>query len=128
MEPIVVVVHIVLSLAIIGLILIQQGRGADAGASFGGGASQTVFGSKGSGGFLTRATALLVTAFFITSLALAIFARQQADGVSEKGIPSLDIIEQSMLDNSASGMEEYVPSSEAPSTGAQEETDIPVVD
>lgn len=126
MEPIIVVVHILLSLAIIGLILIQQGKGADAGASFGGGASQTVFGSKGTGSFLTRSTAVLVTAFFITSLTLAVFARQQADGISEKGIPSVDVIEQSMLDNSTSNVEEYAPSKEVPA--AQEESDIPVVE
>lgn len=123
MEPIIVVVHILLSLAIVGLILIQQGKGADAGASFGGGASQTLFGSKGSGSFLTRSTAVLVAAFFVSSLTLAVFARQQANSISEKGIPSLDVIEQSMLDNSVESVENY-----APSTGAQEETDIPVVD
>lgn len=127
MEPIVVVVHIILSIAIIGLILIQQGRGADAGASFGGGASQTVFGSKGSGSFLTRSTAFLVTLFFITSLTLAVFARQHADGLSEKGIPSLDIIQQSVLDNDAPSMEEYAPSAE-PQVKAVENTDIPVVE
>lgn len=122
MEPIVVIVHIVLSLAIIGLILIQQGKGADAGASFGGGASQTVFGSKGTGSFLTRSTAILVTAFFITSLTLAVFARQQADNVSDLGIPSIDAIEQSVLDNDTPSVEEYAPSA------IQEDSDIPVVE
>lgn len=126
MEPIVVVVHIVLSFAIIGLILIQQGRGADSGASFGGGASQTVFGSKGTSGFLTRSTAILVTAFFITSLTLAVFARQQADGISDAGIPSVDVIEQSLLDNDTPSVEEYAPSNEVPAI--QEDSDIPVIE
>ncbi|MEY8205976.1 MAG: preprotein translocase subunit SecG, partial [Bermanella sp.] len=56
MENLIVIVHIVIAVGIIALVLIQQGKGAEAGASFGGGASQTVFGSAGSGNFLTRAT------------------------------------------------------------------------
>ncbi|MDA9129844.1 preprotein translocase subunit SecG, partial [Gammaproteobacteria bacterium] len=56
MESIIVIVHIVVAVAIVGLVLLQQGKGADAGASFGSGASQTVFGSSGSGNFLVRAT------------------------------------------------------------------------
>ena len=71
MESIIVTVHIVLAVIIIGLILIQQGKGAEAGASFGGGASQTVFGSQGSTSFLTRSTAVLVTAFFVTKIGRA---------------------------------------------------------
>ena len=58
-ETLVVVVHVVIAVALVGLVLIQQGKGADAGAAFGGGASQTVFGSQGSGSFLTRMTTLL---------------------------------------------------------------------
>jgi len=68
---IVLSVHVVVAALMIGLILIQHGKGADAGAAFGSGASGTVFGSKGSGSFLTRSTAMLATAFFITSLSLA---------------------------------------------------------
>ncbi len=68
---IVLSVHVIVAALMIGLILIQHGKGADAGAAFGSGASGTVFGSKGSGSFLTRSTAMLATAFFITSLALA---------------------------------------------------------
>ena len=77
MESIVITVHIVLAVVIVGLILIQQGKGAEAGASFGGGASQTVFGSQGTTSFLTRSTAILVTAFFVTSLTLAMYARDR---------------------------------------------------
>ena len=77
------VVHILSALALIGLILIQHGKGADAGASFGGGASQTVFGSAGSGNFLTRATAVLAAVFMVTSLGLAWMARQGAVGMDE---------------------------------------------
>ncbi len=64
-------VHIVLSLLLIGIILIQQGKGATAGAAFGSGASGTVFGARGSASFLTRATAVLATLFLANSLLLA---------------------------------------------------------
>jgi preprotein translocase subunit SecG len=74
MEQIVLIVHLLLALAIIGLILLQQGKGADMGASFGAGASQTLFGSDGSGNVLTRATAWLSALFFATSFGLAMIA------------------------------------------------------
>jgi len=74
MEQIVLIVHLLLALAIIGLIMLQQGKGADMGASFGAGASQTLLGSTGSANVLTRATAWLVAAFFATSFGLAIIA------------------------------------------------------
>lgn len=65
------IVQILVALGIIGLVLIQHGKGADAGAAFGGGASGTVFGSKGSGNFLTRLTGILAAVFFANSLMLA---------------------------------------------------------
>lgn len=68
METLVVVVHVIVAIAIVGLVLLQQGKGADAGAAFGSGASQTVFGSAGTGNFLTRSTSVAATIFFITSL------------------------------------------------------------
>lgn len=74
MQTILTVVQLVLSLGLIGLVLIQHGRGADAGAAFGSGASATVFGARGSGSFLSRATAVLATLFFLTSMALAYYA------------------------------------------------------
>ncbi|MDP5254047.1 MULTISPECIES: preprotein translocase subunit SecG [unclassified Vibrio] len=64
------VIYLLAALAVIGLVLIQQGKGADMGASFGSGASNSVFGSGGSGNFLTRMTAIFATAFFIISLVL----------------------------------------------------------
>ncbi|MFT5986660.1 MAG: preprotein translocase subunit SecG [Marinobacter psychrophilus] len=87
METLIVVLHVVIAVALVGLVLIQQGKGADAGAAFGGGASQTVFGSQGSGSFLTRFTAFLAIAFFVTSFSLAIFAKQRAEVAGEVGIP-----------------------------------------
>jgi preprotein translocase subunit SecG len=87
MEQIILIAHLLIALAIIGLIMLQQGKGAEMGASFGSGASQTLFGSDGSTNMLTRGTALLATAFFATSFALAIVARDQAAVTDELNIP-----------------------------------------
>jgi len=94
METIVLAIHVVLAAAVIALVLLQQGKGAEAGAAFGGGASQTVFGSQGSGSFLGRLTAIVATGIFITSFVLAYYAKQQAISVGDAGIPSAELIEQ----------------------------------
>jgi preprotein translocase subunit SecG len=73
---VVLVIHVMIAIALIGLILIQHGKGADAGAAFGSGASATVFGSQGSASFLTRTTGILAAGFFVTSLSLAYVIRQ----------------------------------------------------
>lgn len=78
MDTVILAVHVVLAIVLIALVMIQQGKGAEAGASFGGGASQTVFGSTGSTSFLGRLTAIIAALFFATSLALAFYASQQA--------------------------------------------------
>jgi preprotein translocase subunit SecG len=78
MEQLILIVHVLAALGIIGLILLQQGKGADMGASFGAGASQTLFGSGGGGNVLTRGTAMLATLFFATSFGLAIVAKDKA--------------------------------------------------
>lgn len=75
MQQIILIVHIILAVLMIGLILVQQGKGADAGASMGGGAG-TVFGGSGSGNFLSRMTAIFTTLFFITSISLAVLAKK----------------------------------------------------
>ncbi|HSN72199.1 MAG TPA: preprotein translocase subunit SecG [Steroidobacteraceae bacterium] len=77
-----VVIHVLLAAGIIGLVLLQRGRGADAGAGFGAGASGTVFGARGSASFLSRMTATLATLFFVTSLALAYLGSQRSAPVS----------------------------------------------
>jgi len=77
-ETLVLVVHIVIAVLMTGLILVQQGKGADAGATFGGGGAATVFGAAGSANFLTRSTAILTAIFFLTSLGLAVIAKRQA--------------------------------------------------
>ena len=81
------VVHIMVALGIVGLVLIQHGKGADAGAAFGagasgGGASGSVFGAQGSGNFLSRSTAILATIFFLTSLSLAYLAQSNKEPTS----------------------------------------------
>ena len=78
MHTILVVFHLFLSIGLIGLILIQHGKGAEAGAAFGSGAFSTVFGARGSANFLSRTTGVLAALFFITSLALAWMAMNTA--------------------------------------------------
>lgn len=78
METLVLVIHILVALGMTGLILVQQGKGADAGATFGGGGAATVFGAAGSANFLTRSTAVLTAIFFLTSLGLAVIAKRQS--------------------------------------------------
>jgi len=73
METLLLVVHVIAALGIIGLVLLQHGKGADMGAAFGGGASGSVFGATGSANFLSRATAILATVFFLTSMGLTWF-------------------------------------------------------
>ena len=74
----VLVVHTLIALGIIALVLLQRGKGADAGAAFGAGASGTVFGAQGSTNFFSRTTAILATAFFATSLTLAYMSSQRS--------------------------------------------------
>ena len=70
MYQLILLIHVMAAIFIIALVLVQQGKGATVGAAFGSGASQTIFGSRGSGSFLFRITISLVAVFFITSIAL----------------------------------------------------------
>jgi len=79
MQTILVVFHLFLAMGLIGLVLMQHGKGADAGAAFGAGASGSVFGASGAANFLSRATAVIATLFFVTSLTLAWYAMQVTD-------------------------------------------------
>jgi len=90
MHTILLVVHILVSASLIGLVLIQRGKGAEVGAAFGSGASNTVFGSRGSASFLTRATAVLATLFFIISLSLAFTASHKTEvkSATELAVPA----------------------------------------
>ncbi|WP_422911838.1 preprotein translocase subunit SecG [Pseudomonas sp. MAC6] len=93
LETVIVVLHLLGAIGVVALVLLQQGKGADAGASFGSGASATVFGSQGSSTFLSRVTAILATAFFMTSLGLAFFAKDKADGMAQVGLPDPAVLE-----------------------------------
>jgi preprotein translocase subunit SecG len=77
LQSIVLSAHVFIALAIISLVLLQRGKGAEAGTGFGSGASGTVFGARGSANFLSRATGVLATLFFVTSLALAYLSTQR---------------------------------------------------
>jgi preprotein translocase subunit SecG len=74
MYQLIIIVHVLLGLGVIGLILMQQGKGADAGAAFAGGGSGSVFGAQGAASFLSRTTAILAALFFTTSLGLAVLS------------------------------------------------------
>lgn len=113
MEQIILVFHFLIAVGLIGLILLQQGKGAEAGASFGSGASQTMFGSSGSWNFFSKMTAVLATVFFATSISLALVAKNRSavdeallpelqsipfESVEDAEVPVLDAPEESLLD------------------------------
>ncbi len=114
---ILLVFEVLLSIALIVLILMQHGKGADAGAAFGGGSSGTVFGSKGSGSFLTRATAILAALFFVNCLALAYVVSHRTQGAS---------VIDSVVDQAEPTTAPTAPASEEPPP-ADNATDIPEV-
>jgi|SRR6185436_19157873 preprotein translocase subunit SecG len=79
METVVLVLHVLTALAICGLVLLQHGKGADVGAAFGGGASGSIFGARGSANFLSRATAILAAVFFLSSMGLTYFSARKTE-------------------------------------------------
>ena len=114
-------VFVLISVALVALILLQQGKGADAGAAFGSGASGTVFGSRGSSSFLTRTTGILAALFFSFSLSLAYLSTQQTNPTS--------VVEQHLQQQEAASQD--VPASDIPAaeqgTGAPA-SDVPASD
>jgi preprotein translocase subunit SecG len=93
LETVVVVLHLLGALGVVALVLLQQGKGADAGASFGAGASNTVFGGQGSSTFLSKFTAILAACFFMTSLGLGYFAKEKAHQLTQVGLPNPEVLE-----------------------------------
>lgn len=87
MYQLILIVHIIIAVVVIGLVLIQHGKGADIGAAFGSGASNTVFGSQGTGSFLFKLTGGLALAFFVTSLTLSYIVNTQYQKASQRSIP-----------------------------------------
>jgi preprotein translocase subunit SecG len=92
MQTTILIIHTLIAIAIIILVLLQRGKGAEAGAAFGAGASGTVFGSRGSTSFFSRATAILATAFFATSLSLA-YISSQSGGAPDSLLENVPIDE-----------------------------------
>ncbi len=107
------IIQIIVALCIIGLVLMQHGKGADAGAAFGGGASGTVFGSRGSGNFLSRTTGILAAVFFANSLALAWLVSHRGDILSgEKSVvPQVETLEKESAAPTAPPVPSDVPAS-----------------
>ena len=118
MEQITLMVHLLVAVALIALILLQRGKGSDIGASFGAGASQTLFGSTGSGNALTRITAWLSAVFFISSFGLAVIADNRTADEDELGfeLPAASVIEETAFE------------SDVPVVNFEPETDMPFDD
>ena len=123
MQTLIVVIHVIVAIVIVGLVLLQQGKGADAGASFGAGASQTVFGASGSGNFLVKATTIAATIFFITSLSLAIFARNERGIGNNAGLP---VLNQEILEGNTSGQSD-IPRLEDEVEQTSSQNDVPAL-
>ncbi|MCK5871185.1 MAG: preprotein translocase subunit SecG, partial [Methylococcales bacterium] len=85
MYQLIIIIHVLLGLGVVGLILMQQGKGADAGAAFSGGGASSVFGAQGAASFLSRTTAVLAALFFTTSLGLAVLS-----GYENKSVDLMD--------------------------------------
>lgn len=126
LETGVVVLHLLGAIGVVVLVLLQHGKGADAGASFGAGASATVFGGQGSTTFLSRVTAILAACFFITSLGLAFFANQKADNINAAGLPDPVVLESLQKSESAAG-DVPVIDQQAPASGVQDVPQAPEV-
>lgn len=115
--------HVAVALMLIALVLIQRGKGAEAGAAFGAGASGTVFGAQGSANFLSRSTGVLAALFFITSLTLAYFSSQtiEPDSVIDLETPAIESFE-------ALPTEGAIEELTLEEIGAEDLPEIPVVD
>ncbi len=132
MYQVIIVIHVLLGLGIIGLIMIQQGKGADAGATFGAGASGSVFGAQGAASFLSKTTATMAACFFITSLGLAILNSKQGPAYDLMSNPAA----QSAAEKSAVELDKPVIDvpvvSESTSTRIEDKTDtvspVPALD
>jgi len=122
----VLIAHTLIALGIIALVLLQRGKGADAGAGFGAGASGTVFGARGSGSFFSRATGILATAFFVTSLTLAYLSSQHSGGPSSL-LEDAAVVEEQVEE--APVINEEMPVSDMPSLElADDEAAIPALE
>ena len=123
METLLLVIHVTAALGIIGLVLLQHGKGADMGAAFGGGASGSVFGATGSANFLSRATAMLATVFFLTSMGLTWYYSHKSD---TKGVMATQPASSAPAPVTAPAAQVPVPTPDKPAGAADSKTkDIP---
>ena len=124
MEKLILVIHVLAALGVIGLVLLQHGKGADMGASFGSGASGSLFGVSGSSNFMSRATAICVVVFFATSLTLAYLASHKAAGgsVVKSGVVN---VEKTAPVAKPAELTTEIPAAEKPATSAPDADDIP---
>ena len=129
MQTTILIIHTLIALGIVGLVLIQRGKGADAGAAFGSGASGTVFGARGSTSFFSRATAILATAFFATSLALA-YISSQHPGAPESLLESMPAaeIEQPASAPAQPAVNDGVPALDEAETAMDADSEVPALD
>lgn len=133
MENIILLVHLIAAVSIVVLILLQQGKGAEMGASFGSGASQTLFGSGGTGNFFSRLTAFFALIFFVTSFSLAVVAKQQTT-VEDDLIPTLEEVDLPALsddvesDIPVSTVEESLPEVVTESAEAKMPADVEITE
>jgi len=120
MLAILTIIHVLSALAIIGLVLIQHGKGADAGAAFGSGSAGSIFGARGPATFLTRATGILAAVFFVTSLSLAYLSGQTVErrSITERVAP----VEQE------AASESDAPAAPASGSGSARDSDVPQLD
>ena len=124
LETVTIIVHLVVAVGLVGFVLLQKGKGAEAGASFGSGASGTVFGSQGSSSFMSRLTAVLAAVFFATSLGLAFYAKERAGAIAQMGLPDPAVLEVQVEEQV---MLEDIPQVESKRSAASD-TDVPVVE
>lgn len=125
---ILVIVYLIVAVMLIGFVLIQQGKGAGMGASFGSGGSNTVFGSTGSGNFLTRTTAILATLFFVISLILGNQTADKEKAVDDWQNLEVPVVEQAVDSDvpvTEQAMQEANTDSDVPATETPKEDDVP---
>jgi preprotein translocase subunit SecG len=123
-QTLLLVLQVVVSIALIGFILIQHGKGADAGAAFGSGASSTVFGSRGSGNFMTKVTTILAIVFLTNSLLLGYLSTQRVQVPTSLLDSEPSVVLPQVIDRPASDMPEEDVQNEIPA----ESTTAPVTD
>jgi preprotein translocase subunit SecG len=119
LETVLLMLMVLDAIALGVLVLLQQGKGADIGAAFGSGSSNTVFGGAGAGSFLATVTTWLAVGFFLLSFALAYTAKERAAGLHNEGMPSIEVPTPAVPEESTA------PAAEVPQVGPDGELTVP---